>query len=50
MDQSVPANLLDREFTAERPNQNWIAEPIFGQPKAGSGPYQFPEPASPYHS
>ncbi|MBH5403074.1 hypothetical protein HZZ13_35565 [Bradyrhizobium sp. CNPSo 4010] len=21
----MPANLLDREFTAERPNQKWIA-------------------------
>ena len=24
--ETVPANLLDREFTAERPNQKWIAD------------------------
>ena len=33
---AVPANLLDRQFEAERPNQKWIADlPTSGQPKDG---------------
>ena len=33
---SVPSNILDRQFEAERPNQKWIADfTTSGPPRAG---------------
>src|SRR6478609_21031 len=34
---TVPANILDRQFAAERPNQKWIADFTYSAPRPQLG-------------
>jgi putative transposase len=39
---TVPSNLLDRQFMAERPNQKWIADFTYSAPRSEkSGRHMF---------
>jgi hypothetical protein len=34
---TVPSNILDRQFAAERPNQKWIADFTYSAPRPQLG-------------